>query len=262
MKIKRIAAIMLVFSLLAGAVTAAKAAEPVNEPVEGVTTALTQQIPDEPSTSAEQEETTKAEEESTESTTEQAGGTDSETVALMSICARATGFPAFFHVWIYIKNLSDETLRIGAYDLPAQEGVSIGSWGMMVTDMWGVYYNVESYASKDRDSNDYYSLTKELDIQDIEKVSEEVRRFNYWDPIFNCTVFAYRVWDCVGGKWLFPFPLPWITLIQLAIHGGKTGALEMFVPERTDVFRQKGWGDEATLVETEDWALKSIVAKS
>ncbi|MBQ8016336.1 MAG: hypothetical protein IJ264_09155 [Clostridia bacterium] len=254
MNFKRIAAIILVFSVLTGAVTAAKAAELPSEPADGLT-AATEQLSTEPSTSAVQEET----EESTE-TTEESSEANGEAVAQMSICARATGFPAFFHVWIYIHNLSEETLRIGAYDLPAGEGVSIGSWGMMVTDLWGVYYNVESFAAMERDESDYYSLTKPLSAEDVEKVSEEVRRYNYWDPIFNCTVFAYRVWNCVEGDWLFPLPLPWITVLQLAILGAETHGLKMFVPERERVYRQVGWGDEAALEDTEDWALKSIVA--
>ena len=132
---------------------------------------------------------------------------------------------------------------------------------MMFTDLWGVYYNVEAFAANDRDESDYFSLTKTLNMEETEKMSEEVSRFNWWDPIFNCTVFAYRVWNCTGGKWLFPIPLPWITQIQMAILGGKTDSIKMFSPEEERVYRQKGWGDEAVLEEAGDWAIKSFVAE-
>lgn len=243
MKIKRIAAIILVFSFLSAMVTVAKAEEP--EP--------------EPTTSAVQEETTDI----TEPTTapeEDSTETADEVVAEMSVCMRTTGFPAYFHVWIYIHNVSDETLMVGPYELPAGEGVSVGSWGMSVLDWWGVYYNIEAYASRDRDANDYYVLTKEINLQEFETVSEEVAKWNYWDPIFNCTAFVYRVWNCVEGSRLFPLPLPWITLLQLAIYGAETGTLEMFVPEEERVYKQVGWGDDATLENVEKRSIDSFGA--
>ncbi len=259
MKLKRIAAILLVFAILTGGVTVVKAAEETADEPNAQTTSGFSEESTQEETDTEQTETTTEAGESAEEPSEE-NAQENNSVAEMSICTRASGFPAYFHVWIYIHNISEETLRIGAYDLPAGEGVSVGSWGMMFTDMWGVYYNVESFAAAGRDSGDYYSLTKQLTLEEVGEVGEEVRRFNYWDPFFNCTVFAYRVWNCVDGSWLFPLPLPWITLLQLAIYGGGTHKLEMFVPEEGCVFRQKGWGDEAVLVKTEDWALRSIVA--
>ena len=181
-------------------------------------------------------------------------------VAEISLCTKASGFPAFFHVWIYIHNISDETIRVGAYDLPAGEGVSVGTWALAVFDGWGVYYNVEAYAGRDRDESDYYALTKTLNKSQMEKVSEEVSRFNWWDPIFNCTVFCYRVWNVAGGKWLLPIPLPWITHIQTLIYGARIGAVKMFVPEENEVYRQRGWGKNARLEEANSWTKHTLIA--
>lgn len=202
--------------------------------------------------------------ETTEESTTEAPSTEpvNGDVAKISICSRAGGFPAFFHVWIYIENISSQTLKVGAYDLPAGEGVSMGTWALAVADGWGVYYNVEAYAcaDKNRNADDYYSLTKTLDAQELEKVSKEVSRFNWWDPIFNCTVFAYRVWNAAGGKWLLPVPLPWVTVIEMAVYGAKIGELEMYAPEEARVYRQRGWGDNARLEETSKLTRNSLVA--
>lgn len=49
------------------------------------------------------------------------------------------------HTYIYVKNLTDKPLRVGLYDVPAGEGVSIGSLSVSVSDGWGLYYNLEAH---------------------------------------------------------------------------------------------------------------------
>ncbi len=250
MKIKRMAAIILVFSLLAATSTVTNAAdEPMTEAITQITEA---------STSAVTAETTLP-----VSTVPDEGDNDEnaeEYVAEMSICSRASGFPAFFHVWIYIQNISGDTLKIGPYDLPPNEGVSVGTWGMMLFDRWGVYYNMESYASNNRTADDYYALTKSVSAQDIEKISEEITRWDYWDIFFNCTFFATRVWNCIGEKFILPIPLPWIILLQMAINGGGQDDLEMFAPEKERVFKMSGMGENAVLDKVDEHSLGSFVA--
>lgn len=251
MKLKRISALILAVSFFCSTFIAAKAQQ--NDVPAEETTTVTESVTEETTVPA------------TETTTEPADEPETEPpydgdVAEISVCTKASGFPAFFHTFIYIHNISSETLRVGVYDVPAGEGVSVGTWAMAVFDGWGVYYNVEAYASRNRDAGDYFSLTKTLNKQELEKVSEEVSRFNWWDPIFNCTVFVYRVWNAAGGKWLFPFPLPWITEIQMAIHGGKIGELRMFVPDESEVYRQKGWGGDARLEEVDDMTRDTLIA--
>lgn len=254
MKIKKLAAIILVFSVLLTAVGTAKAAEePVTETLPAVTessTSVTQEE-SEPTT-----ETTDSSEKNEENPTEN----DGNAVAQMSICMRTTGFPAYFHVWIYIHNISGETVRVGAYDLPADEGVSIGSWGMTVLDSWGIYYNIEAYAGREKSENDYYTITKEIGLQELETVSEEITKWNYWDFFFNCTVFACRVWNCVGDKYILPVPLPLITLLQMAIQGAERGNLVMFVPDREQVCKQVGAAEKATLEPVDDRSIDSFGA--
>ncbi len=251
MIIKKLASIILVFSVLLTAVGTAKAA---GEPATENPPALT-----ESSTSATQEESEPTTE-TTDSSEKNEENSDENAVAQMSICMRTTGFPAYFHVWIYIHNISGETIRVGAYDLPANEGVSVGSWGMTVLDSWGIYYNIEAYASREKTENDYYTITKEISLQELETVSEEITKWNYWDFFFNCTVFACRVWNCVGDKYILPVPLPLITLLQMAIQGAKRGNLVMFVPDREQVCKQVGASEEAMLEPVDDRSIDSFGA--
>lgn len=253
---KKIIAVLLTFALLTVSFAAVNAAdEPVTDIPESTTVVSTETTQeseaDVPSESV-TEETTQAEQDAQPS--------EDDAAAEMSICMLEGGFPAYFHVWIYIHNISDEALMVGPYELPAGEGVSIGSWGMSVLDGWGIYYNIESHASRNRDAGDYCVLTKQITRQDVEKVSEEVAKWNYWDFIFNCTVFACRVWNCVDGDWIMPIPLPWFIILQLEILGAETGRLEMFVPEEERVYKQIGWADEATLEKVEERSIDSFGA--
>ncbi len=255
MKIKRFAAILLVFALLATMFTAAKAQDAEAE-LSGESSTVQPETPD---ISEKESQTTEGSGETTQAP-EKIPKEDAQNTVQMSICMRNSGFPAFFHVWIYIHNTSDEAVKVGAYDLPAGEGVSVGSWGMSVLDKWGIYYNIESYASRERTAEDYYVMTKALTLQELETVSEEITKWNYWDFFFNCTVFACRVWNCVGGEYILPVPLPLITLLQMSIHGAEKNALEMFVPDEERVYKQIGSGAEASLEKVEERSIDSFGA--
>ena len=252
--VKKIAAVLLTFSFLAASISAAKATDE-EEPVTETTTVVTTE------SSA---ETTEAVTGTTETTapseTDQPSQPEeeNENVAEMSICMQLSGFPAVFHVWIYIQNISEETLKVGLYDLPTGEGVSVGTWGVVVDDGWGVYYNIEAYGSGKEDI-DYYTLTKSITLSDLEKISKKITSINYWDPFINCTVFSYRLWNCVSGKWLLPIPLPWITFIQMAVLSADKNGIEMFVPEIERVFRQKGRGEDAYLEQVGEETLKDSI---
>lgn len=270
MKIKRLAAIILAAAVFCSMFTAVKAVQDDGATTAPITTEVSTTT--EPGTTAPTTtETSTTAPTTTAPTTTVPITTEPTTrppvkppvqgdVAEISVCTKASGFPAFFHTFIYIHNISSETLRVGVYDLPPGEGVSVGTWALAVFDGWGVYYNVEAYASRNRDKYDYFTLTKTLDKNEFEKVSEEICRFNWWDPIFNCTVFVYRVWNAAGGKWMLPLPLPWITEIQMALYGGRIGNLEMFAPDESRVYRQRGWGEDARLEEVNDWTRNTLVA--
>ncbi len=251
MKIKRIAAIILVFSLLTAMITVAKAEE--------LPSAETMAV-QETSATAPEEGSTEGTAQTTQIAEETAPPAADESVAEMSVCMRASGFPAYFHVWIYIHNISDSVLNVGPYELPVNEGVSVGTWGMTFHDRWGVYYNMESYASENRTADDYYSLTKEISMQELEAASNEITRWDYWDFFFNCTFFASRVWNSVGEKYILPIPLPLITLLQMAILGAEKNALDMFAPEKERVFKQVGSAEGAVLEPVDSHMLGSFVA--
>ena len=167
-------------------------------------------------------------------------------VAKMYICVRlvVTG-----HAWIYIENLTDDTLRIGCYDCPKDEGVSLATYGFQRLDGFGTYYNVEAYMGHKKSLKRTKSNSMMLTQEQLDKVNEKILKSNEWSPFTNCCFFACKVWNCVAKEedrrvayGLFPF----VTAISISSNGNE-GVPDMYVPEREQVFRQKGKKEKAKL---------------
>lgn len=169
-----------------------------------------------------------------------------KTVAKLYVCARTSGRP-IPHIFIYVENLSNESIQVGAYTVKKNQGVSVGTWGFRTKNGIGIYYNVEAYLTKKYGPSDVICLSKELNASELKTVSNKIRGFNFWDPIFfNCVFFAFQVWDSVSPIILIPFIFPFVGRLQIFLHGGKHN-LNMYLPERSQVHRQKGSGNNATL---------------
>ena len=172
----------------------------------------------------------------------------SDTVALLYLCSNWTGFPSLGHIWIYIENVSNKAMKVGVYDLPAGEGVSVGTFGLTRSDGFGVYYNIEAYTGNLFGMGESMYLMTELNQKEFDNVSNKIATSNFWDPaIFNCAFFAITTWMTGGGSIMMPIVVfPTFARIQMKLQNYKSG-LKMFYPSRENVYKQIGNGSSAKL---------------
>lgn len=184
---------------------------------------------------------------------------ENEIVATVSICSCIYFFPISGHTWIYVENLSDRVQRVGLYDLPVGQGVSIGSFSFSVADGWGVYYNIEAFReNRDNNSSNHWTKTKELTQSELDSLSRDIANYvNYWDFYFNCAFFAFSIWNSASGDFLIPLVIPAISQLEVILAGGKKGVLEMYEPTEDQIFRQRGSGSSAYLEPVSDWTINS-----
>ncbi len=124
------------------------------------------------------------------------------------------------HMWVYIVNTSDDYLKIGLYNAAPGEGVSLATFGFTRYDGIGVYYNMEALRDDKYCGDGYIYLKDSLTREEAQKVTANILTANYWDPIFNCTTFACRIWNIGADITIIPMVLPNITRLQLLIYGG------------------------------------------
>ena len=143
------------------------------------------------------------------------------------------------HTWIYIENLTDQNLKVGAYTLPPNEGVSVGT--LPEYDGWGLYYNIEAYQQGIYGMEDQLSMKDQITLKKLRRVSNFIVSYpNFWDPVFfNCMLFAFLAWDMGSWKILLPLIFPIIGKIQMLIYPHETGAL-MKPVTKDKVYRQTG----------------------
>lgn len=164
------------------------------------------------------------------------------------------------HCWIYVENLTDETLRIGAYDLAAGEGVSIGSFGTSRHDGYGIYYNVEAYCQTTYGFKSYKTLTEEINRAEFDKLHNEIKKYNNnWNIFRNCLAFATKMWNTVSDRKLSNLLFPAFSSLQVSFKRGSVsnGPVQKSVTA-DKVFRQKGNGDGAYLVNVSEASLRDI----
>lgn len=182
-----------------------------------------------------------------------------EAVAEFSVCSSMSIPVVAGHTYIYVKNLTDKPLRVGLYDVPVGEGVSIGSLSISVSDGWGLYYNLEAHReNRDDHLSDIWSKTVTLNQSELDKLNEKLNEYlNHWDLFFNCAYFAYSMWNGVTGDFIMPFVIPLFSHWALQLSGGEKGKLELFVPTEEQIFRQVGSGKNAKLVRASSETINS-----
>lgn len=175
---------------------------------------------------------------------------DEETVAEIWVCSNMSIPLLIGHTYVYILNLSQEPIKVGAYEVPAGEGVSVGCFSFSAYDGWGIYYNLEAYReNRDNKEGRILSKSKKLNAEELEKTSDYILSYlNHWDPIFNCSFFSYSVWNTATGELLIPSPLPIIAHLMLMVTGGQKGVLDMEFADPDNVYCQRGMGSSAELV--------------
>lgn len=171
-------------------------------------------------------------------------------VARASLFAAMYFFPVSGHTWIYVENLTDEPITVGIYEVPAGQGVSVGVFSFSVNDGWGIYYNLEAYReNRNNNISDCRSITKDMTRSELEKLSNTIKNYpNMWDIfIFNCTYFAFSVWNKNSDNFFIPMMIPALAMLEVIIVGAPKGVTQMYYPTKDQVFKQRGTDDNAYL---------------
>lgn len=178
---------------------------------------------------------------------------DNAIVARMYLCHKASTD----HTWIYIENLSDKPIQVGAYPamIKKGEGVSVGTYGTTVEDGPGLYYNFEAWRYRNLDPiNDkdhvFTYLTKDITAADLEKVNNMIVNSNRWSKILNCAYTALRIWNKIPGKKVTYLYFPFLIELQIAMKSGvttnKETGFKMITPTLNQTFKQIDLGDSVT----------------
>ena len=160
------------------------------------------------------------------------------------------------HSWIYIESTFDGEIPVGCYTMKPFGSVSVGTFLFSRADGMGVYYNVERYCANEYGLKGQVWLGEDITKDDIKTISREIKNWNYWDPYFNCTFFASKVWNSVSDKFMMPMMFPMFTKAQTKTQGGNS-AIVMQDVEREDCYKQKKSGDKAYIVTVSDRTLNS-----
>ena len=133
------------------------------------------------------------------------------------------------HTWIYIENLTDGPITVGAYTLPKGEGVSVGTYGESVKNGPGLYYNVEAWRYKN--DNVYLpisiSLNKDLTQSDLDAVNKTILKSNHWSKLFNCAYTAIKIWNTTPGDHMIYLFFPILTQMQVLASKNDGGGFSM-----------------------------------
>ena len=179
--------------------------------------------------------------------------TNTGVVARMYLCHKASTD----HTWIYIENISDKSIQVGAYPymIPKGSGVSVGTYGTTVEDGPGLYYNVEAwrYQNKDIYGPITYSIHKDLTEKQLEKVNKTIRSINHWSKLRNCAHAAMKIWNSVPGTHMVYIFLPLFHLMQIRSKKDcVNGYLKMKATNlKNNTWKQVGRGDNATIEYTD-----------
>lgn len=101
------------------------------------------------------------------------------------------------HSWIVIRSLYSVAKVIGNYTIPANETMSVGTWGNLGYN--GIWYNHErKIRSNFNFANVYYSHAYVL-LGNANALSNKVNTLNIWTITKNCTFFARELWNSIYG---------------------------------------------------------------
>ena len=130
--------------------------------------------------------------------------------------------PKVPHCWIYIKNLTDKSLRVcDNYYIKPYGDFSMGAFKARGTDGPGIYFNLERHWIKPETYGRAYCMSTNVSRREMGKISDALKRHNYWNWGFNCCWFATSIWNiCSPRKLLYLFS-PYIMVGQMLIWGAK-----------------------------------------
>lgn len=161
------------------------------------------------------------------------------------------------HSWIYIESTFDGEIPVGCYTMKPFGSVSVGTFLFSRRDGMGVYYNVERYSANEYGLKGQSWLGMDITKDDIVRVSKEIKDWNYWDPYFNCTFFAAKVWNSVSDKFIMPMMFPVFIKAQTQTKGGNKSIIMQDV-EPEECYKQKGMGNGAHIVQVKESSLSRL----
>lgn len=168
-------------------------------------------------------------------------------VARMYVITYLEGTSWTDHAFVYFENLSGQTLKVGLYDLPVGQGVSVGCYAASRADGYGIYYNVEAHCANKYGQSGWCSISKDLTKNELNKATNAIiNARNGWDFVFNCMYFAFQVWNKTTGDNLVSLIFPALGQIQIKMRGGRSGP-KLYFAREDQVFRQRGKGSSAYL---------------
>ena len=227
-----------------------------SDKIESVCTAVNQAVT---TAQSETEDPTEPTEEPTEPTEPEESELDFNTipgdtvVGRMYICTQAVGLG---HAWIYIESDFNGDMPVGCYTLKSYQGVSMGTFAFSRSDGPGLYYNIESYCANEWGLKKQSWLGMDITKDQLVKVSNRIKQWNYWDLYFNCAFFATEIWNCVSSKKMIPILFPFIIKWQVLMHGGNRDVVLKEV-DRNDCYKQKGVAGNVHIELVSDGSLDS-----
>ena len=174
-----------------------------------------------------------------------------EIVARVYVCERTFDYGFRGHSWLYFENLTNHNLQVGVYTLPANQGVSVGTYGNDVSNGRGVYYNVEAYRYNRSNVMDMVYISKDLTQDALDRMSSKITRSGYWTYLLNCAFFSFTTWDVTSGKYLLYLIFPILAKLAIIVYPDHQTGLKMYYPKKDQVFKQTGYGDNAALLLTQ-----------
>lgn len=101
------------------------------------------------------------------------------------------------HAFVSITNVSENILEIGGRRVLAGESITIGLWNVL--EHFGVWFNIESnYISEYNKYSNRVSLTIGIGLEDIQTLNDVISSSDRWNPFFNCSTFALKMWNSVA----------------------------------------------------------------
>ena len=97
-------------------------------------------------------------------------------VAAVYLCQKSQPPYINGHTWLYFENLTNSTLTVGIYQLPKGQGVSVGTYGYLIKDGRGLYYNVEGYRYNHPKTDDFICLKKNANRPEIAALRKQLAK--------------------------------------------------------------------------------------
>ncbi len=147
---------------------------------------------------------------------------DSTKVGTISLYSSPAGLPTpsriTGHSWVYIKNTTNEDIKILDYIVKPNTGISFGTTSNPVMDTRGIWVNLEGNNSNYTEN---ISITSDFYQEDLEYLEIYLTNHNRWTLLYNCTTFARGIWNnsFAGSYYTFSSNTPLGLYFQIFMTG-------------------------------------------